>query len=321
MTYDESNALMASDPAAFKKLVDASLVRQVNAINRLTKKGMFWFDYGNSFMLSASRAGAEIMNADNTGFRYPSYVEEFMGDIFSLGFGPFRWVCLSDKPEDLEMTDKLARDEIVKLMKVAPTRTTQQYDDNLKWIEQAGEHKLVVGSQARILYSDVEGRSNIASSFNEAVKDGRLSGPVVISRDHHDVSGTDSPWRETSNIRDGSMFCADMAVQNFCGDAMRGATWVALHNGGGTGWGEAINGGFGLVLDGSDEQGDKARKMLHWDVLNGVTRRAWAGNDNALDAITRAGARNSQLNVTLPVKADAELVAKSLASATENQAA
>lgn len=255
-------------------------------------------------LVEASRAGADIMNADGFSFKFPSYVQDIMGDIFSLGFGPYRWVCCSGLSSDLDTTDQIAAEVISELQKGATERTAQQYADNYLWITQAKEHQLVVGSQARILYSDAVGRVALARRFNEAVKAGRLQGPVVISRDHHDVSGTDSPFRETSNITDGSQFCADMAVHNCIGDAFRGATWVALHNGGGVGYGKAINGGFGLVLDGSDDAGDRAESMLFWDVNNGVARRSWARNDNAMDSIKRAMAQEPRLRVTLPELAD-----------------
>ena len=265
-------------------------------------------------MLEASRAGADVMKKDGTGFTYPSYVEDIMGDIFSLGFGPFRWVCTSGKEEDLDMTDKIAGDIIEELSLDAPVESKQQYQDNLLWIRSAKQNRMVVGSQARILYADAIGRNAIAQAFNKAVKDGRLSAPVVISRDHHDVSGTDSPYRETSNIRDGSMFCADMAVQNCIGDAIRGATWVALHNGGGVGFGESINGGFGLVLDGSEEATSAAQSMLFWDVNNGVARRAWARNENALATIKRAMEQEKRLQVTVPELADDDILLSALSN-------
>jgi urocanate hydratase len=270
----------------------------------------FW-DYGNSFLLEASRAGAEVGDGGHDGktFRYPSYVQDIMGDIFSLGFGPFRWVCTSGDPSDLRETDKIAEEVMVALAVDAPPRVRAQLDDNLMWIRKAEDNKLVVGSQARILYADCAGRSAIAAAMNAAVATGRLSAPVVISRDHHDVSGTDSPYRETSNIGDRSSFCADMAVQNCIGDAMRGATWVALHNGGGVGWGEVMNGGFGLVLDGSDDAAKRAASMLLWDVNNGVSRRSWAGNDNAEFAIKRAMEAEPRLVVTVPSHADEALLA------------
>jgi urocanate hydratase len=309
LSFEESNKMMADDPTKFKHMVQESLRLHVEAVNRLTARGMRFWDYGNSFLLEASRAGADICAEDvdskagaNTSnvFRYPSYVQDIMGDIFSLGFGPFRWVCASGLSEDLALTDEIAASIIRKLRKDAPPRVLQQYNDNLKWVEQAGENKLVVGSQARILYADMAGRRDIALAFNEAIRDGRLHGPVILSRDHHDVSGTDSPYRETSNITDGSAFCADMAIQNVIGDSFRRATWVAIHNGGGVGWGEVTNGGFGLVLDGSDEAGESAHMMLTFDVSNGVNRRAWARNDNAIFAVKRAMEQVPNLKVTLP---------------------
>jgi urocanate hydratase len=307
VTFEKANEIMHKDPESFKRLVQESLRRHVAAINTLTARGMRFWDYGNAFLFEAKNAGADIMK-NETSFKYPSYVEDIMGDIFSLGFGPFRWVCTSGKPEDLDITDKVAADVISKLSSAANERSKLQYDDNLKWISQAGEHRLVVGSQARILYSDHKGRAALAVSFNDLVKSGQVSGPIVISRDHHDVSGTDSPYRETSNITDGSQFTADMAVQNFVGDAIRSATWVALHNGGGVGVGMAINGGHGLVLDGSDEAASHARSMLFWDVLNGVARRAFSGNENAEMTISEAVAQNPLLQVTMPEHCDESLL-------------
>ncbi|KAF8569135.1 hypothetical protein P879_02771 [Paragonimus westermani] len=290
-TYEESRELMVKDNETFQKAVRASLRRQVEAINQLSQAGVYFFDYGNAFLLQAKQAGAELdpsdkqrIEAEQKGikreFRYPSYVQDIIGDIFSMGFGPFRWVCTSGLPEDLELTDKLARTEMERLVSRTglPLVVKQQFEDNLKWITEAQAHNLVVGSQARILYADEAGRVAIARAFNEAIHDGRLHGPVVLSRDHHDVSGTDSPYRETSNIYDGSAVCADMSVHNVIGGAMRGATWVSLHNGGGVGWGEVMNGGFGHVLDGSDESIIKACRLLTWDVSNGVVRRAWSGH-------------------------------------------
>ena len=275
------------------------------AINKLADAGMFFWDYGNSFLLEGRRAGADVdkKDGDKNGidFRYPSYVQDIMGDIFSLGFGPFRWVCTSGTEQDLLKTDEIATKVLKDIISQGiPAASVKQYLDNLKWLSEADKHKMVVGSQARILYSDQEGRAAIAQAFNQAVKDGTLKGPVVISRDHHDVSGTDSPFRETSNIYDGSAFTADMAVQNCIGDAFRGATWVALHNGGGVGWGEVMNGGFGLLLDGSEDAARKAASMLNWDVSNGVARRSWSGNSNAHATIQRAMERDSRLKVTLP---------------------
>jgi len=308
--FEEADKMMVEDPTKFKELVQESLKRHVDAINKLAQKGMQFWDYGNSFLLEASRAKADIMKEDGISFKYPSYVEDIMGDIFSLGFGPFRWVCTSCLESDLDITDRIARDTIHRLASEEglPSVLGSQYDDNHLWISQAKDHKLVVGSQARILYSDAVGRIEIAVAFNNAVRSGELKAPIVISRDHHDVSGADSPWRETSNVTDGSRFCADMAVQNFCGDAFRGATWVALHNGGGTGWGEAINGGFGLVLDGSDEAESRARMMLAWDVSNGVARRAWGRNANAEFAIQRAMRADPTLQVTFPHHAEDSVV-------------
>jgi len=306
---------MAEDPNLFKKHVQESLRRHLDAINKLSKRGMKFWDYGNSFLLECSRAKADVTDPQTGKFIYPSYVEDIMGDIFSLGFGPFRWVCTSGDPEDLHLTDLAAADVCEKLAKVASPMNKGQYEDNLTWIRQAESNKLVVGSQARILYSDAIGRSEIALTFNKMVRDKKLKGPVVMSRDHHDVSGTDSPWRETSNVTDGSQFTADMAVQNFLGLGVRGVTWCAIHNGGGTGWGEAINGGFGMILDGSLETDEKVRSVLTWDVLHGVVRRAWAGNANALWTSQQAQQRLSDptsgiLNVTTPHFVDKELLDK-----------
>ncbi|KAJ8047531.1 Urocanate hydratase [Holothuria leucospilota] len=310
LSVEEANTMMVEDPEEFKKTVHVSLRRHADAINKMTKRGMYFFDYGNAFLLEASRAGADVLkegHISGTVFRYPSYVQDIMGDIFSLGFGPFRWVCTSCEPDDLKQTDEIATSVLEDIInKGVNAASKQQYEDNIHWIKQAGQHKMVVGSQARILYSDQTGRIAIALAFNDAVKQGNLKGPVVISRDHHDVSGTDSPFRETSNIYDGSQFCADMAVQNVIGDSFRGATWVAIHNGGGVGWGEVMNGGFGLVLDGSTEAAERAEMMLGWDVSNGVTRRSWCGNSNAQATICRAMDENSKLKVTLPHKVDDE---------------
>ncbi|XP_038069650.1 urocanate hydratase-like [Patiria miniata] len=304
LSFDEANVMMAQDPVRFRNLVEESLRRQITAINKLADRGLYFFDYGNAFLLEASRAGADVKKeGDQTGnrFRYPSYVQDIMGDIFSLGFGPFRWVCTSGDPNDLATTDDIATTVLEDFIKQGvPETTKQQYEDNIRWIKEASKHKLVVGSQARILYSDQRGRMAIASAFNQAVSEGRLRGPVIISRDHHDVSGTDSPFRETSNIYDGSAFCADMAVQNVIGDSFRGATWVALHNGGGVGWGEVINGGFGLMLDGGERAEQRAKSMLAWDVSNGVARRSWSGNTKAQETICHAMQANSKLKVTLP---------------------
>ncbi|MDA3779146.1 MAG: urocanate hydratase [Bacteroidales bacterium] len=308
LSYEESNIMMAEEPENFKEKVQQSLRRQVEAINKLTAKGMYFFDYGNAFLLESSRAGAEIMK-ENGEFRYSSYVQDIMGPMcFDYGFGPFRWVCTSSKSEDLDLTDKIAMDVLEEISKTAPKEITQQMQDNIHWISEAKKNKLVVGSQARILYADAEGRIKIAEAFNKAVKDGRLSAPVVLGRDHHDVSGTDSPFRETSNIYDGSKFTADMAIQNVIGDSFRGATWVSIHNGGGVGWGEVINGGFGMLLDGSDDANRRLKMMLHWDVNNGLTRRSWARNDGAVFAIKREMERTPCLKVTLPNFADDDII-------------
>ncbi|XP_005383891.1 PREDICTED: urocanate hydratase isoform X1 [Chinchilla lanigera] len=303
LSFVEAQHLMASNPPAFKDLVQESLRRHISAINRLAKEKFFFWDYGNAFLLEAHRAGADVAKkgAQKTEFRYPSYVQHIMGDIFSQGFGPFRWVCTSRDPQDLAVTDQLATSVLEKAIADGVKASVKlQYMDNIRWIREAAKHQLVVGSQARILYSDQKGRVAIAVAINQAIANGNIKAPVVLSRDHHDVSGTDSPFRETSNIYDGSAFCADMAVQNFVGDACRGATWVALHNGGGVGWGEVINGGFGLVLDGSPEAEDKARMMLSWDVSNGVARRCWSGNPKAYEIICQTMEENSGLVVTLP---------------------
>ncbi len=312
ITFEDAKVMMADEPDKFKEAVQQSLRRQVVAINKLTARGMYFFDYGNAFLLESSRAGADILKADGT-FRYPSYVQDIMGPMcFDYGFGPFRWVCTSGKPEDLEMTDHLAIDVLTEISSHAPQEIQQQMHDNIRWIKGAKANKLVVGSQARILYADAEGRIKIAEAFNKAIKDGRLSAPVVLGRDHHDVSGTDSPYRETSNIYDGSSFTADMAIQNVIGDSFRGATWVSIHNGGGVGWGEVINGGFGMLLDGTAEADCRLKSMLYWDVNNGISRRAWARNEGALFAIKRAMAENPNLKVTLPNLADDEVIEKAL---------
>ena len=313
LSLEESKRMMADEPERFREAVQASLRRQVAAINRLSDRGMYFFDYGNAFLLQSSRAGADVLKADGS-FRYPSYVQDIMGPLyFDYGFGPFRWVCMSEKPEDLALTDELAVQVLTELESKAPEDISGQMRDNIRWIREAGRNSLVVGSQARILYADCEGRTRIALAFNDAIRDGRLSGPVVLGRDHHDVSGTDSPFRETSNIYDGSQFCADMAVQNVIGDGFRGATWVSIHNGGGVGWGEVINGGFGMVIDGSEESARHIREMLFWDVNNGIARRSWARNDGARAAIERQMARTPELRVTLPNIADDELICKTLA--------
>jgi len=300
MSFEESNVMMAEQPELFKEKVYESLRRQAAIINKHSERGTYFFDYGNAFLLEASRAGADIMKEDGT-FRYPSYVQDIMGPMcFDFGFGPFRWVCTSGKPEDLEISDNIAADVLEKMTASSPDEISQQMRDNIHWIREAQKNKLVVGSQARILYADAEGRINIAEAFNNAIKDGKISAPIVLGRDHHDVSGTDSPFRETSNIYDGSSFTADMAVQNFAGDGFRGATWISLHNGGGVGWGEVINGGFGMVLDGSTDADRRLKNMLLWDVNNGISRRNWARNPHATFAIKRAMEANPGLTVTLP---------------------
>lgn len=307
MTLEESNKMMADDPDVFKERVFDSLRRQVTAINKLTAQGMYFFDYGNAFLLMSSRAGADIMK-DAQHFRYPSYVQDIMGPMFfDYGFGPFRWACTSCLPADLELTDQLATDVLKELMDKATDDIHGQLADNLHWIREAGRNKLVVGSQARILYADSEGRIRIALAFNKAIREGRITAPIVLGRDHHDVSGTDSPFRETSNIYDGSQFCADMAVQNVIGDSFRGATWVSIHNGGGVGWGEVINGGFGMVLDGSEVCDERIKQMLFWDVNNGITRRSWARNKGSMDAISREMERTPNFKVTMPNLVDEEL--------------
>lgn len=309
LTLEESNRMMADDPVEFKKRVEASLRRQVAAINRMAAKGMYFWDYGNAFLLQAGRAGADVFKADGMTFKYPSYVQDIMGPLyFDFGFGPFRWVCTSSKPEDLAISDKLAAEELEAIAAHAPEEIETQLRDNIHWIKEAGKNKMVVGSQARILYADCEGRTKIALAFNKAIREGRISAPIVLGRDHHDVSGTDSPFRETANIYDGSQFTADMAVQNVIGDSFRGATWVSLHNGGGVGWGEVINGGFGMVIDGSEEAERHIKSMLYWDVNNGIARRGWARNDNALFAIKRAMASEPNLKVNIPNIVDDEII-------------
>ena len=311
LSYNESNELMADNPLLFKEKVQESLRRHAAAINRHTAKGTYFFDYGNAFLLEASRAGADVMAADGIHFKYPSYVQDIMGPMcFDYGFGPFRWVCSSGNPEDLAISDRLAAAVIEDMMKTAPAEIQQQLMDNLRWIRSAEENKLVVGSQARILYADSLGRIRIAQAFNKAIKDGTLSAPIILGRDHHDVSGTDSPYRETSNIYDGSAFTADMAVHNFVGDAFRGATWISLHNGGGVGWGEVINGGFGMLLDGSPESDRRLEMMLLWDVNNGIARRSWARNEGAIFAIQEEMKRTPGLKVTLPNIPDEGLLDK-----------
>jgi urocanate hydratase len=312
LSFEESNKMMSENPEKFKEAVRKSLRRQVKAINRHTSRGTYFFDYGNAFLLEASRAGGDVLKK-NGEFKYPSYVQDIMGPMcFDYGFGPFRWVCCSNNSSDLEVTDKIAIDTLESLIKKSPDEIKQQMNDNIKWIRGAAENKLVVGSQARILYADAEGRMEIASAFNNAISKGKISAPVVIGRDHHDVSGTDSPYRETSNIYDGSKFTADMAVQNVIGDSFRGATWVSLHNGGGVGWGEVINGGFGMVLDGTAGTESKIRMMLHWDVNNGIARRSWARNKEAIFAVKREMERTPELKVTVPYIADDELIDEAL---------
>ena len=299
LTLEESQRMMAEKPEQFKDKVQESLRRQVAAINRLAAQGMYFFDYGNAFLLESSRAGADVMDGDK--FRYPSYVQDIMGPLFfDYGFGPFRWVCSSGNPEDLAASDRIAAEVLDDMLKTAPDDIKGQLADNLHWIREAGPNNLVVGSQARILYADAEGRTRIALAFNKAIREGEITRPIVLGRDHHDVSGTDSPFRETSNIYDGSQFCADMAVQNVIGDSFRGATWVSIHNGGGVGWGEVINGGFGMVIDGSVECDRRIRQMLFWDVNNGIARRSWARNQGSMDAIRREMQRTPELIVTLP---------------------
>ncbi len=300
MSYEDANHMMAEQPERFKDEVYKTLRRHAEAINKQTKRGTYFFDYGNAFLLEAGRAGADVFKTNSKDFKYPSYVQDIMGPLcFDYGFGPFRWVCASGKSEDLDKTDSIAAEVIEQMLKEAPADIKPQLQDNLHWVKEAKKNKLVVGSQARILYADAEGRMRIAAAFNKAIRNGEI-GPVVLGRDHHDVSGTDSPYRETSNIYDGSQFTADMAVQNFVGDAFRGATWVSLHNGGGVGWGEVINGGFGMLLDGSKETDDKLKSMLFWDVNNGIARRNWARNPHAMTAIDRAMEAEPKLKVTKP---------------------
>lgn len=307
-SLEESQNMMAEEPERFKDAVQASLRRQIAAINRLHDRGMYFFDYGNAFLLESSRAGADVMKADGT-FRYPSYVQDIMGPLyFDYGFGPFRWVCMSEDPEDLAKSDALAVEALMEESKTATDDIKMQMLDNIHWIEEAGRNHLVVGSQARILYADAIGRTTIALKFNDAIRKGEIKAPIVLGRDHHDVSGTDSPFRETSNIYDGSQFTADMAVQNVIGDGFRGATWVSIHNGGGVGWGEVINGGFGMVIDGSEDSARHIREMLHWDVNNGIARRSWARNKGAEDAIRREMERTPSLKVTMPNHADDDII-------------
>ena len=309
LTFEEGKEMMSSNPERFRQEVQQTLRRHGAAVNSLVAKGTYFWDYGNAFLLEASRAGADVMNEDGSGFRYPSYVEDIMGPMcFDYGFGPFRWVCSSCDPEDLRKSDTIAKNVLSTMVKDAPDEIRQQMLDNIRWIDEAGKNQMVVGSQARILYADTEGRKMIAKAFNDAIRTGEISAPIILGRDHHDVAGTDSPFRETANISDGSMFTADMAVHNFVGDAFRGATWISLHNGGGVGWGEVINGGFGLLIDGSEDSEKKLLSMLDWDVNNGISRRAWARNDGAIFAIKRAMDENPKLTVTLPTIADDTLI-------------
>ena len=312
LSFEESNKMMVENPELFKTKVQESLRRQAKAINNHTDRGTYFFDYGNAFLLEASRAGADVMADDGINFKYPSYVQDIMGPLFfDFGFGPFRWVCTSGSPKDLEISDNIAASVLEEMMNQSPVDIKSQMDDNIKWIKGAQDNKLVVGSQARILYADAEGRIKIASAFNKAIKEGKITAPIVLGRDHHDVSGTDSPFRETSNIYDGSRFTADMAIQNVIGDSFRGATWVSIHNGGGVGWGEVINGGFGMLLDGSDDAERRLKSMLFWDVNNGISRRSWARNDGSITAIKRAMEENPDLKVTLPNMADDRLIDES----------
>ncbi|MBO5803980.1 MAG: urocanate hydratase [Bacteroidales bacterium] len=306
-SLEESNEMMAKEPEKFKEAVQETLRRHAAAINKLTAQGMYFFDYGNAFLLEASRAGADILKEDGT-FKYPSYVQDIMGPLFfDYGFGPYRWVCTSSKPEDLAETDRLAAEVQEEILKTAPVEIQSQLKDNIHWVKEAAKNHLVVGSQARILYADAEGRTKIALAMNQAIREGKISAPIVLGRDHHDVSGTDSPYRETSNIYDGSSFTADMAIHNVIGDSFRGATWVSIHNGGGVGWGEVINGGFGMVIDGTPEADRKIVEMLHWDVNNGIARRSWARNKGAMFAIQREMERTPNLKVTLPNLVDESL--------------
>ncbi|MDG1427241.1 MAG: urocanate hydratase [Crocinitomicaceae bacterium] len=310
MSLETSNEMMASNPDLFKEKIQSTLVRHANAVNAHTAKGTYFFDYGNAFLLETSRAGADIMADNGIDFKYPSYVQDIMGPMcFDYGFGPFRWVCASAKPEDLQKTDEIACEVLEVIRKSSPVEIQQQMADNIQWIKGARTNKLVVGSQARILYADAEGRMKIAKAFNDAIANGVI-GPVVLGRDHHDVSGTDSPYRETSNIYDGSRYTADMAIQNVIGDGFRGATWISIHNGGGVGWGEVINGGFGMLLDGSSDAERRLTMMLHWDVNNGIARRNWARNEGATFAIKRAMEMNSELRVTIPELVEDDLMSK-----------
>jgi urocanate hydratase len=308
LSYQEANKMMANDPSAFQDAVRKSLIRHAAAINRHAARGTYFFDYGNAFLLEAARAGADIKSGDGLSFRYPSYVQDIMGPMcFDFGFGPFRWVCTSGAERDLDITDQLATSVLEEILATAPIEIQGQLKDNINWIKAAKKNRLVVGSQARILYADAEGRIKIARAFNRAIAEGKL-GHVVLGRDHHDVSGTDSPYRETSNIYDGSQFTADMAIHNVIGDSFRGATWVSIHNGGGVGWGEVINGGFGMLLDGSEEASKRIDRMLYFDVNNGIARRAWARNEGAVHAISRAQKNNPMLTVTMPHLANDNII-------------
>jgi len=317
LSFEESNQMMSENPDEFKTKVQESLRKHASAINSHTTKGTYFFDYGNAFLLEASRAGGDVMAENQIDFKYPSYVQDILGPMcFDYGFGPFRWVCTSGNPEDLKKTDAIALKVMKEIKKEAPKEIQQQMQDNIKWISEAEQNKLVVGSQARILYADAEGRSKIAEAFNQAIKSGELSAPVVLGRDHHDVSGTDSPFRETSNIYDGSKFTADMAIHNVIGDSFRGATWVSIHNGGGVGWGEVINGGFGMLLDGSNDASRKLKNMLFYDVNNGISRRSWARNKEAVFAIKREMERTPELKITLPNLVEDELLEDLFSSET-----
>ena len=308
LTFEEANEMMANEPEKFNGFVQESLIRHAAAVNKHTERGTYFFDYGNAFLLEASRAGADVKGTNGNEFKYPSYIQDILGPMcFDFGFGPFRWVCASGKPEDLQKTDEIACQVLEEMMKNSPAEIQQQMADNIQWIKGARKNKLIVGSQARILYADAEGRMRIAEAFNNAIAKGEI-GPVILGRDHHDVSGTDSPYRETSNIYDGSRFTADMAIQNVIGDGFRGATWISIHNGGGVGWGEVINGGFGMLLDGSTDSDRNLKMMLHWDVNNGIARRNWARNENAIFAIKRAMEAEPLLKVTLPNLVDESIL-------------
>jgi urocanate hydratase len=310
LTFEESNDLMANNPDLFRSKVKETLIRHASTINKHTAKGTYFFDYGNAFLLEASRAGADVMAENHIDFKYPSYVQDIMGPMcFDYGFGPFRWVCASGKTEDLAKTDEIACAVLEEMIQTSPNEIIQQMEDNIQWIKGAQENKLVVGSQARILYADAEGRMKIAEAFNNAIAAGEI-GEVILGRDHHDVSGTDSPYRETSNIYDGSKFTADMAIHNVIGDGFRGATWISIHNGGGVGWGEVINGGFGMLLDGSKDADRRLKMMLHWDVNNGISRRSWARNEGAIFAIKRAMEMEPKLKVTIPAIVQDDLISK-----------